>query len=195
MSKNPFDLKKFFSSGARVKILQHFLKNPNEKFFIRELVRILDEQINSLRRELLNLEEIGLLKSKEKDRKKFYFVDENFPFLYELTTIILKCDEKNWQLLKNLTNFGNIEILILSGKFLNKKSAVDLFVVGEIDKNSLRKFLDEKMEQKITFSILSKSDFLAGLSMGTQSIKEILADTGNLVLRNKLKKEIEKVQK
>ena len=55
-------LKKIFGSGARVKLFRQFLLNPKEEFFIRELTRILDEQINSLRRELANLEKIGMLK-------------------------------------------------------------------------------------------------------------------------------------
>ena len=69
-------LKKIFGSGARVKLLQQFLLNKDEEFYIRELTRILDEQINSLRRELENLEKIGLLKSSERNRKKYYRINK-----------------------------------------------------------------------------------------------------------------------
>ena len=37
---------------------------------MRELSRDLDEQINSIRRELINLEELGILKSKTADNKE-----------------------------------------------------------------------------------------------------------------------------
>ena len=79
-----------FGSGARVKLLQQFLLHPEEEFFIRELTRILDEQINSLRRELENLENIGMLKSREKNRKKYYRINPHFPLLHEFTSIIRK---------------------------------------------------------------------------------------------------------
>ena len=74
-------LKKIFGSGARVKLITHFLSNQDDEFFIRELTRILDEQINSLRRELENLESIGMLKSKERNRKKYYRVNPHFIIL------------------------------------------------------------------------------------------------------------------
>lgn len=56
-------LEKIFGSKARVKILKAFLMNPDEKFYIRQLARDLKLQVNSVRRELLNLEDFGLLYS------------------------------------------------------------------------------------------------------------------------------------
>ena len=59
-------LKTLFTSNARVKILKQFFLHPNEQFFVRELTRILDEQVNAVRRELDSLKKIGLLKSSNK---------------------------------------------------------------------------------------------------------------------------------
>ena len=71
-------LKALFSSNTRIKLLNTFLLNTDEEFFIRELTRKLDEQINSIRRELDNLKKIGLLKSKVRNRKKYYYVNKDF---------------------------------------------------------------------------------------------------------------------
>lgn len=54
-------LSKLFGSQARVKILKIFLLNPENKYYIRQLARDLDLQVNSVRRELENLEKFGLL--------------------------------------------------------------------------------------------------------------------------------------
>jgi len=54
-------LGKLFGSNARVKILKQFLSNPDERFYIRQLARDLKLQLNSVRRELENLEQFGLL--------------------------------------------------------------------------------------------------------------------------------------
>lgn len=54
-------LGKLFGSNARVKILKLFLLNPERKYYIRQLARDLDLQVNSVRRELENLKSIGLL--------------------------------------------------------------------------------------------------------------------------------------
>lgn len=54
-------LDKLFGSNARVKLLKLFLLHPDKRFYIREIARELDLQLNSVFRELNNLEEIGLL--------------------------------------------------------------------------------------------------------------------------------------
>ncbi|MCG2690615.1 hypothetical protein L6249_00895 [Candidatus Parcubacteria bacterium] len=56
-------LEKLFGSRARVKILNIFLLNPREKYYIRQLSRNLKLQLNSTRRELENLEKFGILTS------------------------------------------------------------------------------------------------------------------------------------
>ena len=55
-------VQKLFGSNTRVKLLKLFLFNPNEKYFVRELTRVLDEHINSIRRELENLLSMEIIK-------------------------------------------------------------------------------------------------------------------------------------
>lgn len=62
-------LEKLFGSKARVKILKLFLLHSNEKYYIRQLSRDLNLQLNSVRRELENLEKFGILTSDAKDSK------------------------------------------------------------------------------------------------------------------------------
>jgi hypothetical protein len=56
-------LAKLFGSNSRVKLLKLFLLNPDKKFYIRQIARDLELQVNSVRRELDNLEKFGLLMS------------------------------------------------------------------------------------------------------------------------------------
>jgi len=55
----------FTNIQNRSKTVYAFLMNPEREMYIREIVRTTQENINSVRRELSNLEEIGLLKSKK----------------------------------------------------------------------------------------------------------------------------------
>ena len=66
-------LKKLFISKVRVSILKTYLLDLKASFHIRELVRELDEEINAVRRELINLEEAGILKSKKDGNKLWLF--------------------------------------------------------------------------------------------------------------------------
>ena len=60
-------LGKLFGSKARVKILKLFLLHPENKFYIRQIARGLKLQLNSVRRELENLETFGILISRSAD--------------------------------------------------------------------------------------------------------------------------------
>lgn len=185
-------LKKIFGSGARVKLFQQFLINPDEEYYIRELTRILDEQINSLRRELENLQSLGILKSREKNRKKYYRINPHFSFLPELTSIIRKTSSANEAFLKEVSKLGNIEILILSGAFINKDTDVDIFVVGDIAKETLSAFISQKFpEKEIKFNLMTKEDFLYRLTLKDKFVAALFQERENLILKNKLKKDTE----
>ncbi len=185
-------LKKIFGSGARVKLLQQFLLNPEEEFFIRELTRILDEQINSLRRELENLETIGMLKSREKNRKKYYRINPHFPLLHEFTSIIRKSNDAFQGVLKKLNKLGDIELCILTGQFIGADTTVDVFVVGSPAAEELQKFVDAEFEDKqLKVGIMSKEDFLYRITLKDKFVATLFSNTDNLILKNKLKKDTE----
>ena len=89
------DLTKIFWSRSRVKLLEKFViedvvSRSTNGFFIRELCRDLDEQINAVRRELMNLENIGLLKSYEENKKKYYMLNKNSIIYPEISEMFLK---------------------------------------------------------------------------------------------------------
>ena len=53
MSKeNNTPLEKLFGSKTRTKLLSLFFGNPERSFYVREMTRVIEEQINSVRREL-----------------------------------------------------------------------------------------------------------------------------------------------
>jgi len=57
---------------------------------MRALSRDLEEQINSIKRELDSLEELNILKSKEEAKKKYFFLNKNFFLIEEFKNIFLK---------------------------------------------------------------------------------------------------------
>lgn len=67
-----------FGSKTRVKLLHLFLNNPGKSFYVREITRIIDEQINSVRRELSNLLSVGVITSSTSDNKLYYEVNQRY---------------------------------------------------------------------------------------------------------------------
>ena len=83
-------LEHIFGSRTRVKLLRLFLSNPDKDYFVRELTRKVKERINSVRRELDNLEKLGLIIANQTGQKKFYRVEGKFILFDELRALILK---------------------------------------------------------------------------------------------------------
>ncbi len=180
-------LKNLFTSMARVKLLTLFLLNPDEEFFVRELTRDLDEQINSVRRELDNLKKIGLLRARTKNRKKFYSVNKKFLLFKELRSIIAKSTQSTDALVKEVLQMGEVDFLLVSGIFLKKESPVDLLIVGEVDKDKLEAFLDKlETKESIRFSILSSKDFLYRIECRDHFILDLIQDEDNIIAVDKL---------
>jgi len=180
-------LKHLFTSKARVKLLTLFMLNPEGEFFVRQLTRDLDEQINSIRRELDNLKKMGLLKSRMKNRRKFYSVNKDFLIYRDLRNIIVKATNSSENLIKQIAKLGNLDFLLISGVFLKKDTPVDLLLVGKIDKDELESFLDKlETEAEIKFSILTTDDFVYRVKCRDQFILDLIQDGDNIIGINKL---------
>jgi DNA-binding transcriptional ArsR family regulator len=188
-------LKALFSSQTRVKLLSTFLLHPEEEYFIRELTRLLGEQINSIRRELENLRRIGLVKARHKNRKKYYHVDQEFPLYADLRSIFTKEIQAESPIVAHLKKLPHIQLILLAGSFTGTESKVDLLVVGNVKKEIVEALLMQDPSLKhVKYSIFSEADFLYRLSLKDRFIQEILNDPRHLVVFNTLQKQIEEAQ-
>src|SRR3989338_9107710 len=76
-----------FGSKTRVKLLGLFFTNPNRSFYVREITRKIDEQINSVRRELANLLSIGIITSDASQNRLYYEVNQSYEHYKPLAMI------------------------------------------------------------------------------------------------------------
>src|SRR5829696_7909377 len=76
-----------FGSKTRVKLLQLFYSNPNRSFYVREITRKIDEQINSVCRELSNLLSIGIISSDTTNNRLYYEVNQEYEYYKPLAAI------------------------------------------------------------------------------------------------------------
>lgn len=80
-------IEQLFGSKTRVKLLQLFYSNPNRAFYVREITRKIDEQINSVRRELSNLLSIGIITSDATQNRLYYEVNQDYEYYRPLAQI------------------------------------------------------------------------------------------------------------
>lgn len=71
-------IEQLFGSKTRVKLLKLFFSNPNRPFYVREITRKVEEQINSVRRELANMLSLGLITSDNANNKLYYEVNQKY---------------------------------------------------------------------------------------------------------------------
>src|SRR5579871_4013031 len=144
-------VEQLFGSKTRVKLLQLFYSNPNRSFYVREITRKIDEQINSVRRELSNLLNIGIIVSDSNNNRLYYEVNQKFKFYDPLQQIfsggvnktIKKTAPQDQSEVpaSDLNSVGHIELAVFTGQFTRDESAgVDFLVVGDVNPNALRKY-------------------------------------------------------
>ena len=188
-------LKALFSSQTRVKLLSTFLLHPDREYFIRELTRLLNEQINSIRRELENLRRVGLVRSRHRNRKKYYKVDESFLLYADLRALFSKVVQGESPFVTHLRNLSHIELILLAGSFCGTESKVDLLIVGDVRKELVEGLLLQDPQMKhVKYSIFSEADFLYRLSLKDRFVTDILNDPRHLIVLNALQDQIEEAR-
>lgn len=186
-------LEKLFGSKTRVKILSLFVKNPNSSFYVREITRKLQERINSIRRELENLVNVGILKTFDQDQKKFYKVNKECNILEELSALVLKSNiVPKEKVADEIKKIESIDFAALSGIFTRSDSRVDILIIGDnVEKNKLVKIINElekQQGQELNYTIMSKKEFDYRRKIDDQFLRSIL-DKKHKVLVDKLKEE------
>lgn len=196
-------IEQLFGSKTRVKLLQLFYSNPNRSFFVREITRKIDEQINSVRRELSNLLNVGIITSETTNNKLYYEVNQKFEYYKPLQEIfgggVKKIPRKpaadgaaDPEPQDELKNVGHIELALYTGQFTrDDTSGIDFLVVGNVNPNALKKYVDElekKEGKSIRYTFMTLSDFRYRqqindrFTVGVMSAKkQILVDTHGLL--------------
>lgn len=187
-----------FGSKTRVKLLHLFLNNPGKSFYVREITRLIDEQINSVRRELSNMLNVGIIKSEDSDNKLYYEVDQRYEYYVPLRAIFADTagggeDELvktapstlDWQ--GKLDELGGIKVAIISGVFVQDSvSNVDLLLVGKTTQGKLKSFiktLEKKEGRELNYTILPYDEFYYRLSIRDRFIMEIVSSK-HVILRD-----------
>lgn len=161
-----------FGSKTRVKLLQLFLSNPNRSFYVREITRKIDEQINSVRRELANMLSVGIITSDSSNNKLYYEVSQKYEHYEALRSIFgsksavttkESSDGESNDMVAQLRLLGAVELAFLSGVFTRDDlSPVDILIVGDVNRTRLRKFVSavEKEEGRdLRYSIMDGDEF------------------------------------
>ena len=168
-------IEQLFGSTTRWKLMWTFLQNPEQHFFVRELVRSTESHIHAIRRELAHLEKLGIIKiadgssdifesAAQQSKKKFYVLNPSFQMLDELKALFVKDGIMGQQnFIDKLEKMGKVDYLLLSGNFTGDESAdIDMLLVGSVPKEKLDKTCREYQklfDREMRYSIMTHTEF------------------------------------
>lgn len=181
-----------FGSKTRVKLLQLFYSNPNRSFYVREITRKIDEQINSVRRELANLLSIGIISSDNTNNRLYYEVDQKYEYYSSLSTIFggkkagkakttskTESKESVTEAPDELKALGNVDLAIYTGQFTrDERSGIDFLLVGDVNHTKIDKYvadLEAKEGKEIRYTVMTPDDFKYRRQVNDRFLSEVLA--------------------
>lgn len=201
-----------FGSKTRVKLLSLFYTNPNRSFYVREITRKIDEQINSVRRELANLLSIGIVTSDANNNRLYYEVNQKYEHYKPLVAIFggisfapepakqeSKADKKipakpkadqatEHPLAKGLRSTGHVELALLSGQFTRDESAgIDVLIVGDVNQAKVAKFvaeLEANENKELRYVVISLDNYHYRLQINDRFINNVLSAKKQVIINN-----------
>ncbi len=175
-----FKIEQLFGSKTRARLLSLFLENPERCFYVRELTRRIDAQLNSVRRELQNLVRLGIVlevegtildaesgerRTRRSEKKKFYQANVECSFFQDLRNIMKKSAVlMHRPFMKELQEKGRVDFLVLTGHFLDlKDAATDVLIVGELESDHLESAVgtfEKDIGREVNYTFMPKQEFL-----------------------------------
>ncbi len=159
-------LQHIIPSKARRKILELFFHHPNDNFYLRKIVRDVDEEVNAVKRELDILSQGKLLHKERRLNKIFYSLNRNYLFYDEFLRIFTKTGTLPNLVLSNLSKLGKVKFVVLSTKFAKnisiKEEEIYLLLVGKIvvpEVASLIAQAEKVFGREINYTVMTEEEF------------------------------------
>ncbi len=182
--ENTTGLEKLFGSKTRTKLLALFFSNPSQSYYVREITRVINEQINSVRRELLNLDSVGIIKNDTFDNKVYYSANMKHPYSKPLVDLFtVKVDETKerdvhragWdEYVKPVRNF--LKALVVINRVPGEEG-VDLLIVGNDKTKKLTHWaevIEKKQGKPLNYVIMSEDDYSYRKSVKDRFITDLM---------------------
>ena len=184
-------VEKLFGSKTRAKLLELFFANTNKSFYVREITRVIEEQINSVRRELMNLESIGIIRNETFDNKVYYAANMKHPYAHAFQEIfgkkpvpVLKAQQEMRRKPSNAWDeyIRPVSKYLRAMVLLNRvpgQDGIDLLIIGDDKTKKLTSWaavIEKKQGKPLNYVILSRDDYLYRLSVKDRFVLGILED-------------------
>jgi predicted nucleotidyltransferase len=172
-------LKSLFSSSIRADVLSLLLNSPDERFYVREIAKLLRKNPSGVKRELDKLEEMDIVFSEKVANLKYFQANSKSPLYSELKNLIAKSLGLPGAL-KSLLRANNVTSAFIYGAYAEGEDAptVDLIVIGPSTPSLWfgLKDIEKKFGKQINCSVIEESDYKVRKKQKDISLKRILSE-------------------
>lgn len=159
-------IRDLFVSRVRIKLLQIFFGNLEEIFYVRQLVRNSEEEINAVRRELAHLERAGLLYKEARANRLYYGIRKSYVFFDELLRLVVKTTGLGEAIISQKNKIGKVKYAMLSGRYARglpcRSGEVDLLLIGEVvlpQVSQIVRQFESKLKREINYTAMTTEEY------------------------------------
>lgn len=168
-------------SKIRQDLLTLFFTNPTQKYYLRELERILGYSAGNIRRELLRFQKDNLFNTQKTGNLLFYSLNIKHPLFEELKSIVSKTVGVEGSLRKILLSTEKVKVSFIYGSFASKRpkatSDIDLMIIGSPNVSTLNEKiagLEKKLKREINITIYSWEEYKSKKKASSGFILDLL---------------------
>jgi predicted nucleotidyltransferase len=195
-------LEALLGSKLRSKVLGWLFTHPDERYFVRQLTKLIKEDSTNVSRELARLEQAGILVSTTEGKQKYYQANRKSPLFDELHGLMLKTVGVADIIKKALEpRTADIKLAFIFGSLAKKSedrlSDIDLLVVGNITFGEVVDLIstaEEALSRELNPVVYTLSEFNKRVSENHYFISNILSGDKIFVVgdENELQSLVEK---
>ena len=179
-------------SKIRQELLALFFSNASEKYYLRQLQRMLGHSAGSIRRELLRFQKDSLFNTKSVGNLIYYSLNTKHPLFKELKSIVSKTVGVEGSLRQVLSSIPNIKFAFVYGSFASNKenasSDIDIMIIGNPPASYLNEKiaeLEKKLKREINPAIYSLKQYKSNKISKRGFITELLKKPKIMLMGNK----------
>jgi predicted nucleotidyltransferase len=182
-TSQPDRVARLLFGSVRRDVLALLLGRPDERFYLREIVRAAGGGSGAVQRELKELVEAGLVMREARGHQVFFSANRAAPVFAELQGILEKTTGAVDVLRAALAPFlGRIKVALIYGSVASSRatarSDVDLLIVGEASLEEVVPELrraEERLGREVNPSIYPAREFREKVKSGQAFLKRIIA--------------------
>lgn len=169
---------------TRQRLLSWLLSRPDERFYLRELVRATGSGLGPVQRELAQLERAGIVTRHSQGKLAYFQANPDCPVIAELRSIVTKTTgvvEHLHAALAGLTQ--RVVVAFVYGSFARGQerstSDVDIMVVGDVAFGELVEALASAqsiLQREINPSVYSAEEFRRKVGAGHHFLTQVLRE-------------------